>query len=109
MKTIITAALIALGTSAAAERIHFNAGSEYSLESESVSLSAGADYTVTYLLPFTVAANANMSSDLEEFSFDGVDIGVSVPVGSYATVYSKVEFTDEFEYDEFVVGTSVRF
>lgn len=94
------------GTMAAAQEAGFFGNAEYAVEKQQFELNVGADYTYNGV---TFAGLTKFDDKSGNFEFVGAEVGMSYGVSENVDLYTVVEFDEDLEYDEWVVGAAWRF
>jgi len=108
MKTMILASALVLGTSAAyADGFGVNGYGEYAFEAEGFEFGVGVTYEVDV---FTLYADTVFTKPNDvEFDLDEVIFGVDYAIDENIGLYTEVEFDNDFDYQEAVIGLSFEF
>src|SRR6056300_1207404 len=99
-KLIATVAAITAvsATAALADGFYVDGSMEYAVEAEMYDLNAGVNYD---FMGLTTYADANFgAAALKDMTFTGTELGASLEVTEFASVYGAVELDDGFEYTE---------
>ena len=109
MKTMIIGAIAALSltaTTVAANELAWTGTTEYGIESQVFEVEVGAEYVIDQ---FYIAPSVRADNALDGFDFTGGDIELGYIASQNVDVYVRVEFDNDFNYDETVLGVSFRF
>lgn len=112
MKTLVLAAIAALGLAGAAHAgadkpLSFSGYSEYSLEAEAFEFGAGAAYTIDAFAFGTTAVFVKENGI--DLGFDHAKVSASYVVTTGTEVYGKVTFNEDLDYSDTTLGVAFSF
>ena len=109
MKTLLTAAIMTLGATAAfADGFTTNGDIAYSIENDAFAIEVGPTLSMG-----NVAIEARLNSTMEtsglNFDFTGASLKGIFALSSNLDAYSKLNMDDSLEYDDLQVGIAFSF
>jgi outer membrane cobalamin receptor len=111
MKSFTIVAIFAAFTSSATAQsfdYSFIGSAEYSVESEVFETEIGVDFGLTDRIVVTPMLTFNNATN-QTFDFAGAELSVNYQVNYNFDVYGRVEFDQDFDYNETVIGVSWQF